>query len=111
MAASTLKTHGQLTAAFAALQNSEAEVTNDLSNLLAATEPINIALQRLSSLASQLETVGQDAIVLHKHVSKTAKTADRVGSKVKALDEEMRRVREASERVAQVMELKVCSLL
>ena len=37
----------------------------------------------------------------------TAKTAERVGSRVRSLDEEMGRVREAGDRVGQVMDLKV----
>lgn len=41
----------------------------------------------------------------HK-VASTAKTADRVGGRVRALDEEMRRIRLASDRVGQVLELK-----
>jgi hypothetical protein len=53
--------------------------------------------------------MGHDAKLLHANVERTAKTAESVGGKVKALDEEMRRVREASERVAMAMELKVCS--
>jgi hypothetical protein len=41
-------------------------------------------------------------------VGVTAKTAERVRGKVQAsLDEEMRRLREAGERVQHVMELKV----
>jgi hypothetical protein len=44
---------------------------------------------------------------LSDKVSATASTAERVGGRVRILDEEMRRVREAAERVGQVMELKV----
>lgn len=87
----------------------EASVTAQLSQLLASTEPINTSLDRLSGLTPLIGTLQDEAQILRTHVSHTATTADRVGSRVKALDEEMRRVREAAERVAQVMELKVSS--
>ena len=89
----------------------EASVTAQLSQLLASTEPINAALDRLSGLTPLIGTLQDEAQILRTHVSHTATTADRVGSRVKALDEEMRRVRDAAERVAQVMELKVSSWL
>lgn len=89
----------------------EASVTAQLSQLLASTEPINTALDRLSGLTPLIGTLQDEARILRTHVSHTATTADRVGSRVKALDEEMRRVRDAAERVAQVMELKVSSWL
>jgi hypothetical protein len=89
----------------------EASVTAQLSQLLASTEPINAALDRLSGLTPLIYTLQDEARILRTHVSHTATTADRVGSRVKSLDEEMRRVREAAERVAQVMELKVSSWL
>jgi hypothetical protein len=87
----------------------EASVTAQLSQLLASTEPINAALDRLSGLTPVISNLQDEARILRTHVSHTATTADRVGSRVKALDEEMRRVREAAERVAQVTELKVSS--
>lgn len=87
----------------------EANVTAQLSRLLTSTEPINASLDRLSGLTPLIGTLQDEARILRTHVSHTATTADRVGSRVKALDEEMRRVREAAERVAQVMELKVSS--
>ena len=89
----------------------EASVTAQLSHLLASTEPINVALDRLSGLTPLIGTLQDEALTLRTRVSHTATTADRVGSRVKALDEEMRRVRDAAERVAQVMELKVSSWL
>jgi len=89
----------------------EASVTAQLSQLLASTEPINAALDRLSGLTPLIGTLQDEARILKTHVSHTATTADRVGRRVKALDEEMRRVREAAERVAQVMELKVSAWL
>jgi len=64
-------------------------------------------LQRLQSLVPQLDEIQADASILTKKVSNTAKTAERVGSRVRSLDEEMRRVREAEDRVGLVMDLKV----
>lgn len=104
--ASSLRTTAELTAALGALQSAEADVTASLATLLASSNPINAALLRLNGLTPKLEEIEKDASVLHGNVERTAQTADRVGSRVKALDEEMRRVREASERVAMVMELK-----
>jgi hypothetical protein len=71
------------------------------------TDPIILTLQRLQSLVPQLDALQADASILTKKVSTTAKTAERVGSKVRSLDEEMRRVREAGDRVGLVMDLKV----
>jgi tRNA A-37 threonylcarbamoyl transferase component Bud32 len=105
--ASSLRTTAELTAALGDLQSAEADVTTSLAALLASSNPINTALGRLNGLTPKLEDMGTDASILHRNVERTAQTADRVGSRVKALDEEMRRVREASERVAMVMELKV----
>jgi len=108
--ASSLRTTAELTTALGALQSAETEVTASLAALLASSNPINAALNRLNRLTPKLDEVGKEASVLHRNVERTAQTADRVGSRVKALDEEMRRVREASERVAMVMELKVSQL-
>jgi methyl-accepting chemotaxis protein len=105
--AAKLRTTAELTNALDALQNAEADVTASLAALLANSEPITAALKRLNGLTSRWDEMGQDAKLLHANVERTAKTAERVGGKVKALDEEMRRVREASERVGMVMELKV----
>lgn len=105
--ANKLRTTAELTSALDSLQNNEAEVTASLAALLANSEPITAALKRLNGLTSKWDQMGNDARLLHLNVERTAKTAERVGGKVKALDEEMRRVREASERVGLVMELKV----
>ena len=69
-------------------------------------DPIRDPLQRLQSLLPLLDELQADAITLTNKVSNTAKTADRVGNKVRSLDEEMRRVREAGDRVGLVIDLK-----
>ena len=88
-------------------QAEEAELSNSLSELLSSQEPIIASLNRLQGLLAQLDGLVVDALVLSDKVSITAETAQRVGGRVRSLDEEMRRVRESSERVEQVIELKV----
>jgi hypothetical protein len=55
----------------------------------------------------ELDSLHGEAQVFANKVSWTATTADRIGSKVISLDEEMSRVKEAGDRVNQVIDLKV----
>ena len=103
----TLTTLPDILAALASVESEEAELSSSLSELLSAKEPIVNALARVHALEPQLDELHLEASLLSQVVSATAKTADRVGGRVRSLDEEMKRVREASERVGQVMELKV----
>lgn len=96
--------------ALSSLQSEERELSVSLTDLLNSEQTILDSLDRLQKLTPQLDELQLDASLLHKRVSATAKTADRVGGRVRLLDEEMRRVRLASERVGQVMELKVASI-
>lgn len=80
------------------------------SALLAAQDPILASLARLQSLVPHLEELSSEAHLFSQKVSVTARTAARVGGRVRTLDEEMHRVREASERVGQVMDLKASLL-
>ena len=89
------------------MESEEAELSSSLAHLLASQEPIINSLARLQSLEPTLDQLHKEAYVFDQTVSRTAKTADEVGGFVRTLDEEMRRVREAAERVGQVMELKV----
>jgi uncharacterized protein YoxC len=82
-------------------------ISNGLSALLEAREPLRSSSARLASLNSTVEALKDESDAISTKVGVTAKTAERVHGKVQALDEEMRRVREAGERVQQVMELKV----
>ncbi|KAG6910876.1 hypothetical protein DXG01_006559 [Tephrocybe rancida] len=84
----------------------EAAHASSLTELLNAREPILASLKRLNSIVPQVDSLLVDASVLSDNVTKTAKTADRVGGRVRSLDDEMGRVREAGDRVGQVMELK-----
>ena len=103
----TLRNLPEIFSCLSALQSEEADLSNSLTELLNARDPIILSLGRLRSLVSDLHGVRLDASLLLSIVSKTAKTAQRVGGQVRSLDDEMGRVREAGERVGQVMELKV----
>ncbi|CAK5279533.1 unnamed protein product [Mycena citricolor] len=87
-------------------QSEEAKLSNSLTELLSSREPIVASLNRLQVLVPRLDVLQRDALSLSATVSATAKTAERVGGRVQSLDEEMRRVREAGDRVSQVMELR-----
>ena len=100
----------EILSCLSAFQSEEAELSNSLTHLLKAREPILSSLGRLQSISPQLNELQVDASLLARKVSNTAKTAERVGTRVRSLDEEMGRVREASDRVGQVMELKVTML-
>jgi hypothetical protein len=103
----TLTTLPQVLSALSSLESEEAELSNSLSALLRDQEPIQNALTRLQSLLPRVDELHTEASALSRKVSVTAGTAERVGGRVRTLDEEMRRVREASDRLQQVMELKV----
>lgn len=103
----TLTNLNEILSCLSSFQSEEAELSNSLTELLSAREPIVASLSRLQSLVPHLDELHLEASMLLEKVSSTAQTADRVGGKVRSLDEEMRRVRESAERVGQVMELKV----
>ncbi|KAL9714885.1 Golgi transport complex subunit 4 [Leucoagaricus gongylophorus] len=102
----TLTTLSDILFCLSALQSEEAEVSNALTDLLNAREPILVSMTRLMSLAPELDGLQVEARTLSEKVLRTATTADRIGSKVLSLDEEMSRVKEAGDRVSQVIELK-----
>ncbi|KAH9001665.1 COG4-domain-containing protein [Lactarius akahatsu] len=103
---STLTTLPEILSALSSLESEEVELSSSLSALLAHQEPILDSLARLQTLLPQIDRLHVDASALSHEVSATARTAERVGGRVRTLDEEMRRVREASDRVQQVIELK-----
>ncbi|KXN87736.1 Conserved oligomeric Golgi complex subunit 4 [Leucoagaricus sp. SymC.cos] len=102
----TLTALPDILSCLSALQSEEAEVSDALTNLLNAREPILNSLTRLRSLVPELDGLQSEAQAFSEKVSRTATTADRIGSKVRSLDEEMSRVKEAGDRVNQVIELK-----
>ena len=103
----TLTSLPQIFSCLSALQSEEAELSNSLTKLLSAREPIVASLNRLNAVLPHIEELHHEAVVLFGRVSSTAQTAERIGGRVSTLDEEMRRIKEAGERVAQVMQLKV----
>ena len=104
----SLTTLPEILSSLSLLESEEAELSTTLQELLANRDPVVSSLSRLQNLLPQLDELRTDAYLLTRKVSVTAETADRIGGSVRALDEEMRRVREAGDRVAQVMDLKVC---
>ncbi|KII88790.1 hypothetical protein PLICRDRAFT_638384 [Plicaturopsis crispa FD-325 SS-3] len=96
----------EILSCLSSFQSEEAELSNSLTELLSSREPILASLGRLQSLLPELDELHDEASLLSRRVSSTAQTAERVGGRVRSLDEEMRRIREASDRVGQVMELK-----
>ena len=104
-----MKTLPELLAALVSLEEEESAITESLSSILSQTEPIHGSLRELQALSQPLSEIQGDSLILKSNVSQVADTARRVGGRVRQLDEEMRRVKEASDRVAQVVELKVCA--
>jgi len=104
----SLTTLPEILSSLSLLESEEAELSSALQELLANRDPVVTSLSRLHNLLPQLDELRADACLLTRKVSVTAETADRIRGSVRALDEEVRRVREASDRVAQVMDLKVC---
>jgi len=102
-----LTTLPEILSCLSEFQSEETELSNSLSALLKDQEPVIVALERLQALTPQFDEIIVDAQKLKTKVSVTAGTAKRVGSRVRSLDDEMGRVREASEHVGQVMDLKV----
>ncbi|KAK0197415.1 COG4 transport protein-domain-containing protein [Armillaria mellea] len=92
--------------ALSSIQSEEGELSNSLTDLLSDRAPILSSLSRLHSVVPQLNDLNEDAVLLSAKVVTTAQTAERVGGRVRSLDEEMRRIREAGDRVGQVIELK-----
>ena len=88
-------------------QSEEATLSNSLAGLLSDRDSIADSLRRLETLVPYLNDLCLESRQLKEKVSSTAKTADRVGGRVRTLDQEMSRVSQAAERVGQVMELKV----
>ncbi|CDO69043.1 hypothetical protein BN946_scf184834.g50 [Trametes cinnabarina] len=101
-----LATTSDVLARLSAIQSEESLLSTELTNLLSAHEPVAVALNNLQSLSPVLDSLVYQTRLLDSTVSATARTAQHVGGRVQALDEEMRRVRDASERVSQIIELK-----
>lgn len=101
----------EILACLSSFESEEAELSASLATLLSTRDPIVSSIQRLQTLLPHFDELHNDAELLSAKVGVTAKTAERVGGRVRLLDEEMRRIREAAERVSQTIELKVCCVL
>lgn len=97
----------EILSCLSAFQSEEAELSNSLTQMLTERDLINSSLSRLNSLTPTLGALHREASLLSHKVEHTAQTAERVGGRVRSLDEEMGRVREAGDRVSHVLELKV----
>jgi len=106
-----LNSFPEILSCLSAFQSEEAELSSSLAELLKARDPIVSSLQRLQSLVPRFDELMTDAKILTNKVSTTAKTAERVGSRVRSLDEEMKRVWEAGDRVGKVLDLKAIDSL
>lgn len=102
----TIATLPEIISCISSLQSREGELSAELADTLSDRAAITDSLSSLQSLLPHLDNLCLEAECFHATASATAKTADHVGGHVRLLDEEMRRVREAAERVGQVMELK-----
>ncbi|THH10833.1 hypothetical protein EW145_g1057 [Phellinidium pouzarii] len=102
----TLTTLPDILKSLVSLEEEEKRLSESLAVVLSNSDPIQESHNRLRSLAPLFDSVTSDVELLADKIGSTAQTAERVGGRVMLLDEEMKRVREAGERVAQVMELK-----
>ncbi|KAI6111538.1 COG4 transport protein-domain-containing protein [Pisolithus croceorrhizus] len=97
---------GEILSCLSSYQSEEAELSASLTELLSDRDSITESLQLLQSLIPSLDDLHGESSRLVNKVSSTAHTAERVGGRVKSLDQEMGRISQAVDRVGQVMELK-----
>ena len=102
-----LTTVEAMVSALSAYQSEELDVSNSLNERIRDRTSVLQTMHKMESMLPVLDRIEGEGVALESVIADTALTADRVSRKVKALDEEMRRVKEAGDRVAQVMELKV----
>ncbi|KAL4246511.1 Conserved oligomeric Golgi complex subunit 4 [Abortiporus biennis] len=102
----TLTTLPSILSSLSSLESEESSLSTSLSSLLSQQQPIQDSLERLKGLEGRFGELVNESSVLEKVVLRTAGTAGRVGGRVRGLDEEMKRVREAGEWVGVVLELK-----
>lgn len=100
-----------LLSSLSVIQSREATLSESLTEVLSNRDQIFATLTRIHELEPRISILCDEGDVLAHHIATTARTAERIGGQVRSLDEEMRRVKEAGDRVALVTELKVRSLL
>lgn len=89
------------------LEDEDKTIAESLHALVQNEGEVQKSLQQLKSLSPTVGNLRRNAESLSVRLGNTARTADSVAGHVRMLDEEIRRVKEASAYVAQVMELKV----
>ena len=89
-----------------ALQSEETDLSNTLSDLLSRRDLITSSLSKLEAVTPKLDDLRSDSQQLFSQVLVTSRIADRVGGRVRSIDEEMKRVTEAADHISRVMELK-----
>ena len=119
----------QIAAQLAVLSKRESELSIALNNLVSDRSSIENALSHLEELGTDIHQISLDVdgpsmpgLGLHngldmygdtvegglvERVRRVWETSERVGGKVRRLDEEVGRVREATDIVTEVLELKV----
>lgn len=95
-----------LLSSLSVIQSREAALSESLTEILSDRDQIFVALTRIHELGPRINVLCDEGDVLAHHIATTAHTAERIGGQVRSLDEEMRRVKEAGDRVALVTELK-----
>lgn len=100
-----------LLSSLSVIQSREAALSESLTEVLSNRDQIFATLTRIHELEPRISILCDEGDILAYHIATTAHTAERIGGQVRSLDEEMRRVKEAGDRVALVTELKVRSLL
>ncbi|GJJ12454.1 hypothetical protein Clacol_006696 [Clathrus columnatus] len=88
------------------LQSHETALSESLAELLSNRDRIVDTLARIHELEPKISSLYEDANILARNISTTSDIAERIGGKVWSLDEEMKRVKEAGDRVGLVTELK-----
>ncbi|KAL7411046.1 COG4 transport protein-domain-containing protein [Mrakia frigida] len=100
----------------ATLQSLESSLSQDLHALLSDRSTLDTAHTQLRKLLPRIQAVEGEVSGINQHgggeeglvgrIGKVNEIAERIGGKVRGLDEELLRVREAGERLNEVMELK-----
>ncbi|KAM0788201.1 hypothetical protein ACM66B_001360 [Microbotryomycetes sp. NB124-2] len=101
-----LSTRSAIQAQLSSLNAQESQLDGQLSTLINSRARLTRQLKALQHLRHVVEGIEHEAVGLSTEVRAVAETADRVGSKVRLLDEEQSRVKESIEVVQTVQELK-----
>ncbi|KDE05958.1 hypothetical protein MVLG_03644 [Microbotryum lychnidis-dioicae p1A1 Lamole] len=103
---STLTSRSLIEQHLAELTRHESSLDDQLVQLISAKQPLQSQLDRLGSLKEVVHGIQGEASHLCRQVAQVATTAERVGGKVRVLDQEQSRVKEAIEYVQAVQDLK-----